>query len=109
MQPFPQIPDWILLEHQVAQILTQQEIHGWYFNEPEARSLESTLRQELETTSRILREQHPFVAGALLTPKRNNRTQGYVDGAEFQRLKELNPTSRAVSYTHLTLPTICSV
>ena len=82
------------MEHQVAQILTQQELHGWYFNEQEARNLESTLRQELEDTSRILREQHPFVAGALFTPKRNNRTQGYVDGAEFQRLKELNPTSR---------------
>ena len=94
MQPFPQIPDCVLLEHQVAQILTQQELHGWYFNERQARELESTLRQELENTSRILREQHPYVAGALFTPKRNNRTQGYVDGAEFQRLKELNPTSK---------------
>jgi len=94
METLPPIPDWITLEHQVAHILTQQESHGWYFNEQEARSLESTLRQELETTSRILREQHPHVAGALFTPKRNNRTQGYVDGAEFQRLKELNPTSR---------------
>ena len=94
MQPFPQIPDWVLLEHQVAQILTQQEIHGWYFNERQARSLEESLRGEMERTTRILREQHPYVAGTLFTPKRNNRTQGYVDGAEFQRLKELNPTSR---------------
>ena len=94
MSTLPPIPGWVTLEHQVAQILTQQESHGWHFNESEARSLESTLRQELETTSRILREQHPHVAGALFTPKRNNRTQGYVDGAEFQRLKELNPTSR---------------
>jgi DNA polymerase I-like protein with 3'-5' exonuclease and polymerase domains len=82
------------MEHQVAQILTQQEIHGWYFNESEARNLESTLRKELEVTTRILREQHPFVAGAMFTPKRDNRTQGYVAGAELQRLKELNPTSR---------------
>ena len=94
MQPFPQIPEWVLLEHQVAQILTQQEIHGWYFNERQARELESTLRRELEQTSNLLRSKHAFVAGALFTPKRNNRTQGYVDGAEFQRLKELNPTSR---------------
>jgi len=94
MSTLPPIPGWVTLEHQVAQILTQQESHGWHFNESQARSLESTLRQELEKTSRILREQHPFVAGALFTPKRNNRTQGYVDGAEFQRLKELNPTSR---------------
>jgi len=94
MQPFPQIPDWVLLEHQVAQILTQQEIHGWYFNERQARELESTLRRELEDTTTLLRRQFPYVAGALFTPKRNNRTQGYVEGAEFQRLKELNPTSR---------------
>jgi len=94
MQPFPQIPDWILLEHQVAHILTQQEIHGWYFNEQAAQKLEQTLRRELEDTTGLLRKQHPYVAGALFTPKRNNRTQGYVDGAEFQRLKELNPTSR---------------
>ena len=94
MQTFPPLPEWVSLEHQVAHILTQQEIHGWYFNEQEARSLESALRKELEDTTRILRKQFPYVAGALFTPKRNNRTQGYVDGAEFQRLKELNPTSR---------------
>ena len=94
MRSLPQIPDWIKLEHQVAQILTQQEIHGWYFNESEARSLEESLRGEMERTTRILREQHPFVAGTVFTPKRNNRTQGYVEGAPFTRLKELNPTSR---------------
>ena len=94
MQPFPQIPEWVLLEHQVAQILTQQEIHGWYFDESQAHKLEQTLRRELEQTSNLLRIKHAFVAGTLFTPKRNNRTQGYVDGAEFQRLKELNPTSR---------------
>jgi DNA polymerase I-like protein with 3'-5' exonuclease and polymerase domains len=94
MRPLPQIPDWVILEHQVAEILTQQEIHGWYFNESEARSLEESLRGEMERTTRILREQHPFVAGTVFTPKRNNRTQGYIEGAPFTRLKELNPTSR---------------
>ncbi len=94
MQPFPQIPEWVLLEHQVAHILTQQELHGWYFNEQEARSLESTLRREMEETTGLLRKQFPFVAGTVFTPKRNNRTQGYVEGAPFTRLKELNPTSR---------------
>jgi len=94
MQPFPQIPDWVLLEHQVAKILTQQEIHGWYFDEQEARSLESTLRREVEETTSLLRRQFPFVAGTVFTPKRNNRTQGYIEGAPFTRLKEFNPTSR---------------
>jgi len=112
MQTFPPIPEWLQVEHQVAHILTQQEIHGWYFNEQGARNLESTLRREVEETTRLLRRQHPFVAGALFTPKRNNRTQGYVEGTgryfftehegrveaiqecTFTRLKELNPTSR---------------
>ena len=82
------------MEHQVAQILTQQEIHGWYFNEQEARNLESALRREVEDTTSLLRRQHPFVAGTVFTPKRNNRTQGYIEGASFTKLKELNPTSR---------------
>ena len=94
MSTFPPIPEWITLEHQVAHILTQQELHGWRFNDSEARDLESTLRRELEDTTNLLRRQHPYVAGAVFTPKRNNRTQGYIEGAPFTRLKELNPTSR---------------
>ncbi len=94
MQTLPPIPEWVQMEHQVAHILQKQEEHGWYFNESEARELESTLRRELEDTTRILREQFPYVAGALFTPKRDNRTQGYVNGAQLQRLKEFNPTSR---------------
>ena len=94
MSTFPPIPEWVTLEHQVAEILTQQEIHGWHFDESEARSLESTLRREMEETTNLLRRQFPFVAGTVFTPKRNNRTQGYVEGAPFTRLKEMNPTSR---------------
>jgi len=94
MRPLPPLPDWLKLEHQVAHILTQQEIHGWYFNERAARQLESTLRKEYEDTTKVLRDRHPFVKGAEFTPKRANRTKGYVEGARFTKLKELNPTSR---------------
>ena len=94
MRPLPPLSDWLQLEHSVAQILTQQELHGWYFDERAAWELESSLRKELEELSRVLRHRHPFVAGSIFTPKRNNRTQGYVEGCEIQRLKELNPTSR---------------
>ena len=94
MRPLPQIPDWIKLEHQVANILTQQEIHGWYFDERAARELESALRKEYEETTKLLRDRHPFVAGSLFTPKRDNRTRGYVEGAQSTRLKDLNPVSR---------------
>ena len=94
METFHPLPEWITLEHQVATILTQQENHGWYFDERSARELESTLRQELEETHKLLRNRFPFVAGSLFTPKRDNRTQGYVKGAQSTRLKQFNPTSR---------------
>src|SRR6056300_1685887 len=94
MQTLPPLPDWCSLEHQVAQILTQQELHGWYFNERQAYELESTLRSELESTTDALRARHPLIAGSEFTPKRNNKTSGYVEGCTFTRLKEFNPTSR---------------
>ena len=94
MRPLSPLPDWVALEHSVAQILTQQELHGWYFDERSAWKLESDLRKELEDLTQVLRDRHPFVAGSVFNPKRNNRTQGYVAGAESIRLKELNPTSR---------------
>ena len=94
MRPLPQIPEWVLLEHQVAQILTNQELHGWHFDERSAWELASSLRKKLEETHQLLRDRYPFVAGSLFTPKRDNRTTGYVKGAPFTRLKETNITSR---------------
>ena len=94
MRTFPTLPEWVVLEHQVAQILTEQEQHGWYFNERAAWELESSLRKKYEDTCQVLRDRHPFIAGAEFTPKRANRTKGYVEGATFTKLKELNPTSR---------------
>ena len=94
MRPLPPLPEWVQMEHQVAYILQQQEENGWYFDERGAQELESTLRRELEETTRVLREQYPYCAGALFTPKRDNSRQGYIKGAELQRLKEFNPTSR---------------
>jgi DNA polymerase I-like protein with 3'-5' exonuclease and polymerase domains len=94
MRPLSPLPDWVALEHSVAKILTQQELHGWYFDECSAWKLESDLRRELEELTQVLRDRHPFVAGSVFTPKRNNRTQGFFTGAESVRLKEFNPTSR---------------
>ena len=94
MRPLPPIPDWITLEHQVAQILQTQEENGWTFNERAAWELTQTLQKEYEETTQILRERYPQVEGKEFTPKRDNRTQGYIRGATFTRLKELNTTSR---------------
>ena len=94
MRSLPPLPDWVALEHKVAQILTKQEIHGWSFDSKAAWQLASALRKELEQTCEVLRNRHPFVQGSEFTPKRNNRTSGYVEGCPITKLKELNPTSR---------------
>ena len=94
METFHSLPEWVQVEHRVAEILTQQEIHGWQFDERAAWELASSLRTELEETERLLRDRHPFVRGSEFTPKRNNKTAGYIAGATSTRLKELNPTSR---------------
>ena len=112
MRPFPTLPEWVALEHEVAQLLTKQQLHGWYFNERAAWELASSLRKELEETRKLLLERHPFVAGPIFTPKRDNRTQGYVAGTgyaekhkhcgelieiqqcSFTRLRDLNTSSR---------------
>ena len=94
MRSFPPLPDWIVLEHDVAKILTQQEIHGWYFDTIAAWKLASSLRKELEQTIALLRHRHPYVAGPEFTPKRNNGPAGYVKDATFTRLKETSTTSR---------------
>jgi len=88
------IPDWVTLEHRVAQILTEQEIHGWYFNESNAYELENKLRRELDRLTESLRSKHPLIEGSLFTPKRPNKTQGYIAGAPLTKLKEFSPTSR---------------
>ena len=94
MQPLPTIPEWVQVEHQVAHLLQQQEEHGWYFDERSAQQLTSTLLNELQETYKLLRDRHPYVEGPVFTPKRDNRSQGYVKGAPSTRLKEFNPTSR---------------
>jgi len=94
METLPALPEWVTLEHEVKQILTEQETHGWAFDENAAWELASSLTRELRETEELLRNRHPFVRGSEFTPKRDNRTQGYVKGASFTRLKELNTSSR---------------
>ena len=94
METLSTIPEWITLEHDVARILTEQEIHGWYFDEPAAWELESSLRRELEGLTQLLRNRYPYVKDREFTPKRPNKTQGYIAGATLTKLKEFSPTSR---------------
>ena len=55
-----------------------------------AQELESALRQELHDITQVLQDRFPFIPGKEFTPKRNNRTRGYVEDATF-KLKDFNP------------------
>ena len=86
--------DSIRLEHDLAGLMARQESSGWPFDVKKAQELESTLRTEMDKLADHMRETFPYVDGGRMTPKRNNNTKGYIDGAEFTKLKEFNPTSR---------------
>ena len=94
MATLPTLPEFVTFEHDVARILTRQELHGWFFDFDSARQLASSLGAELRHTEELLRHRHPYVEGPRFTPKRANRSSGYVEGATFTRLKELNCSSR---------------
>ena len=94
MATLPTLPEWVTLEHEVQRILTEQEQHGWYFDESSAWKLASSLQTELREAESVLRQRHPFVRGSEFTPKRDNSSKGYVKGAPLTRLKDLNPSSR---------------
>jgi len=94
MATLPPVPDFIQLEHDAATILTTQELHGWYFDERAAWELAQALYSELNNLNQLLRKRYPYVAGQEFTPKRPNKTQGYISGATLTKLKEFNPTSR---------------
>ena len=44
MEALSPLPEWVQMEHRVAEILTQQKLNGWQFDEQRAWELESTLR-----------------------------------------------------------------
>lgn len=82
------------MEMRVAEILAEQEYHGWAFDERAAQELEQTLRQELHDVQRRITARHPYVSQGVFTPRVNNKTRGYVKGAPSTRVVETNVTSR---------------
>jgi len=84
----------VKMEHDCARIMAVQERYGWPFDVKAGEQLESVLRSESEELAAQLRDVFPYVAGKQMTPKRNNRTQGYIEGAPFTKLIDFNPTSR---------------
>jgi len=85
------------LEHDVAQLIYNQEVYGFTFDTDKARSLYSALngrRHMLESELQDLfppeTERIPFI------PKVNNKSKGYIKGKVFYKEKTtvFNPSSR---------------
>ena len=94
METFPEIPQAVVLEHEIALMMSQQKVTGWPFDVKKAQQLENTLLTRLEYLKDKSTKLCWCVPGNLFTPRRDNKKQGYFAGAEMQRLKEFNPSSR---------------
>ena len=94
MDTFPKIPDSVVLEHQIAELMATQKATGWPFDINKAQELENQLLTRLENLRRKAENICHYVPHNLFTPKRDNKKQGYIAGAEMQRLKDFNPSSR---------------
>jgi DNA polymerase I-like protein with 3'-5' exonuclease and polymerase domains len=85
------------LEHQVAQLIFEQEQHGFTFDKEKAAELYSTLNAKLLTIKDELQELFPpKIERTPFTPRVNNKTRGYVKGVTIYKEKEVefNPSSR---------------
>ena len=94
MAPLPEIPEPVLLEHEIAKMMAAQQTVGWPFDIRKAQELENTLLIRLEALRDASQKICWCVPGNTFTPKRDNAKQGYIKGAEMCRLKEFNPSSR---------------
>ena len=94
METFSEIPESVVLEHQIAELMSQQKTIGWPFDVRKAQELENKLLTRLETLRKQAENVCAYVPGNLFTPRRDNKKQGYIAGAEMQRLKDFNPSSR---------------
>ena len=52
MDTFPKIPESVVLEHQIAELMAAQKATGWPFDVQKAQDLENTLLTRLETLRR---------------------------------------------------------
>ena len=86
--------DCVELEMAMAALMTQQETSGFRFDMDAAERVRSELTDEMTSLQNDIKSRYPFVPGKVFTPKRANKTKGYVAGAPFTKLEEFNPTSR---------------
>ena len=86
--------DCVLLEMRMAEIMSQQEISGFRFDVTAAERVRTELQQEVADLEKTIQSRYIYVPGKVYTPKRANKTKGYIAGAPMTKLLDFNPTSR---------------
>ena len=86
--------DCVELEMRMAEIMSQQETSGFRFDVEAAERVRNELSAEMQELEAEIIKRFPYVPGKVFTPKRQNKSKGYVAGAPFTKLVDFNPTSR---------------
>lgn len=86
--------DCVNLEMRMAEIMAQQEASGFRFDVAAAERVRGELQAEAENLELTIQARYVYVPGKVYTPKRANKTKGYVAGAPMTKLLDFNPTSR---------------
>jgi DNA polymerase-1 len=86
--------DCVNLEMRMAAIMAQQEASGFRFDVTAAERVRGELQAEAENLESSIQARYVYVPGKVYTPKRANKTKGYVAGAPMTKLLDFNPTSR---------------
>ena len=88
------ISDYVRLEMQLAQLMSQQETSGFRFDMDAAIRVRSELQQEYDELVAQITSIYRYVPGKVFTPKRTDKKKGYIAGSPMTRLNDFNPTSR---------------
>ena len=88
------VSDYVRLEMQLAQLMSQQEASGFRFDMDAAIRVRTELQEEFDRLTKEILSVYLYVPGKVFTPKRADKKKGYVAGAPMTRLTEFNPTSR---------------
>ena len=88
------VSDYVRLEMQLAQLMSQQEASGFGFDMDAAIRVRNELQAEFDSLTNEITSIYLYVPGKVFTPKRADKKKGYVAGAPMTKLTEFNPTSR---------------
>ena len=88
------VPDYVLLEMRMAELMAQQEASGFRFDVVAAERVRGELAIEAQKLEKIIGTRYNYVPGKVFTPKRTDKKNGYVSGSPMTKLLPFNPTSR---------------